>query len=520
MVAHLVRLKLLLLRNGLRRSVWQVVGLVFGVLYGLLVAALAVAGLVGLSLADLSARTTVSVLLGSLLVAGWWLIPLVAFGVDSTLDPARFVTFAIPRRSLLLGLGLSGLVGVPGALTTAVTVAAAVVWWKEPVALLVALLTGVVALATCVVGSRAITTAVAPLIAKRRVRELVAALVILPVFALGPAFAALDDAEVSLTVATFDGLAVVLGWTPVGAVWAVPAAVAAGQWGPALLHLLVALGTFGALLLLWDRGLQRALVTPVHESGGGRARGLGWFGRLPATPTWAVAARCLTYWVRDPRYAIAVAIVPLLPVILWAVDPDGAALMLLGPVVGFLLGWTISADLAYDGTAFWTHLAAPVRGVVDRAGRVLATSVVAVPTILVMTVSAALLTDRGAVLPALLGASLGLFGTALGASSVVSALVVYPVQLPGENPFGSKQGGSAAAFVSQLGGWCVVAVLALPEIVLALIAIQRGSAALGWVTLVTGVVLGGALLAVGIVVGGRAYDRTGPELLAKMRAFS
>ena len=35
MVAHLVRLKLALLRNGLRRSAWQVVGLAVAALYGL-----------------------------------------------------------------------------------------------------------------------------------------------------------------------------------------------------------------------------------------------------------------------------------------------------------------------------------------------------------------------------------------------------------------------------------------------------------------------------------------------------
>ena len=35
MVAHLLRLKLTLLRNGLKRSPWQLVGLAFGGLYAL-----------------------------------------------------------------------------------------------------------------------------------------------------------------------------------------------------------------------------------------------------------------------------------------------------------------------------------------------------------------------------------------------------------------------------------------------------------------------------------------------------
>ena len=50
MVAHLVRLKLSLLRNGLRRSVPQLVGMVLAALYALGVVGLAVAGLVALRL--------------------------------------------------------------------------------------------------------------------------------------------------------------------------------------------------------------------------------------------------------------------------------------------------------------------------------------------------------------------------------------------------------------------------------------------------------------------------------------
>ncbi|WP_203733255.1 hypothetical protein, partial [Streptomyces sp. SID12501] len=62
-------------------------------------------------------------------------------------------------------------------------------------------------------------------------------------------------------------------------------------------------------------------------------------------------------------------------------------------------------------------------------------------------------------LPALLGASLGLLLTSLGTASVTSALVVYPVQMPGENPFGTKQGANAASFTSQLAGFTAVVVL-------------------------------------------------------------
>ena len=51
-------------------------------------------------------------------------------------------------------------------------------------------------------------------------------------------------------------------------------------------------------------------------------------------------------------------------------------------------------------------------------------------------------------------------------------------------------------------------------------AVRGGSVALGWVTLVVGLVLGSALLAIGVRVGGRTLDRTGPGLLSKIVAFA
>ena len=50
-------------------------------------------------------------------------------------------------------------------------------------------------------------------------------------------------------------------------------------------------------------------------------------------------------------------------------------------------------------------------------------------------------------------------------------------------------------------------------------AATTASTALGVVTLVVGVVVGVAEIAAGIVVGGRTLDRTGPDLLLRIKAF-
>ena len=519
MVAHLVRLKLTLLRNGLRRSAWQIVGLAVGALYGLMALAVVVVSMALLSVQEPDIRGLVTVLLGSVLVLGWWVVPLLAFGLDSTIDPARFVTFAIPRRSLLVGLALAGLLGIPGVVTTLAVLSMAGVWWRTPAALVAGLVCAVLALATCVVGARATTSAASSLMSGRRFREVMAAVVILPFIVVGPLLGRFFSGT-TITQPMVEQVADVLSWTPVGAVWAVPADVADGLWSLAAARFAIAVGTLVVAAVVWDRAMAHALVNPPHQAVSTRGHGLGWFDRLPATPLGAVTARCLTYWARDPRYALAVAIVPVLAVVFYVVNPGGGLLLLIGPIAGYLMGWGISADVAYDGTAFWTHVAAPLRGVTDRLGRVLAAGAIAVPAVVVLAVASAVLTDKVALVPALLGVSFGVLLTALGGSSVVSALVVYPVQMPGENPFQSRQGASMSALVSQLCGWLAVMVLCLPEIVLAVVSVGRGSVALGWVTLAVGLVLGPVLLVIGVRVGGRTLDRTAPDLLRRIVAFA
>ncbi|GIG28590.1 hypothetical protein [Cellulomonas marina] len=520
MVAHLLRLKLLLLRNGLRRSPWQVVGLLLALLYGLVALVLVLAGIAGLAVVeDVGLRRDVLVAGGALLVLGWALLPLVAFGVDATLDPARFTLFPVPRRQLLAGLALAGLVGVPGFVTVVTVAASVVVWWRQPQALPVAAVGAVLAVALCVVGSRATTTALAPALSGRRSREVVGVVAVVLAVGVYIGFGRLtqglgEGVDVAGLRGLLADLAAVLAWTPFGAAWAAPADAAQGRWGTAAARLLVLAAAVAVLTVVWDRAMAHALVRPAASAPAGAvARGLGLLGRLPATPTWAVAARCLTYWRRDPRYALSVLVVPVLPVVLWAFGAGAYGVLATVPLAAFLLGWSVSQDVSFDGTAFWLHVSAGLRGRDDRAGRVLGVGLLLVPLLVVLAVVVALLTGSARHLPAVLGAALGTCLTALGVASVVSALLVTRVQQAGESAFTTRQGASLAAVVSQLGGMTVGLVLAAPELVLAVLAVAWSSAPLGWVALLVGAVLGGLLLVVGVRWGGHLLDRRAPRLL-------
>ncbi len=161
-----------------------------------------------------------------------------------------------------------------------------------------------------------------------------------------------------------------------------------------------------------------------------------------------------------------------------------------------------------------------MRGLDDRLGRAVAAGVILGPLVVLLSTFLALATGRAAVLPGLLGATLGAFLTALGAASVMSALVVIRVQQAGENPFGVRQGGSLAAVLSQMAGMVVVGAMALPEVVLGALSFAWSSPVLGWVGLLVGLVLGTLLTVVGVRWGGHLLDRRAPVLLQRLVAVS
>ena len=95
---YFVRLKLRLLRNGLRGPGTRVFGFVLGLVFGFWMAA---AGFLWFLLAGLEPRADIGlvtvVFTGSAIVLGWVLLPLLFFGVDETLDPARLTLFPLTR---------------------------------------------------------------------------------------------------------------------------------------------------------------------------------------------------------------------------------------------------------------------------------------------------------------------------------------------------------------------------------------------------------------------------------------
>ncbi|MBU1587205.1 MAG: transporter, partial [Actinobacteria bacterium] len=265
MVATLVRLRFLLLANGLRKSPFQIVAVVLGGGYGLFLLVTAVAGLVLLRTADVDFARTIVVLAGGATVLGWTFLPVLTAGVDQTVDTARLAPFPVPLNTLLLALAVSGVLGVPGIVTLVAALGTVVTWSRDPLSAVTALVCAVLAVVTAVVGSRMLAALASRVGAGRRAREARTLLVFVPLMLLGPIIFLVSGAlrNVSDILPT---IAEVVGWTPFGAAWAVPADVASGEFGKAGLEFLIALATLAIFVALWRWGLARALERPARTA--------------------------------------------------------------------------------------------------------------------------------------------------------------------------------------------------------------------------------------------------------------
>ena len=518
MAALLIRLKLTLLRNSLRTSTSQLVGLLVGAAMALALTVAGVAALVALRWVDAGWAAFGVVTGGSVLVLGWGLVPLLVSGVDETLDPARFALLPVRARELTPGLLVAGVIGVPGAATSVLALATIVTWSRAPLPLLLALPAAAVGVLTCVLVSRLLTTAAARLLAARRARELggVVALLLVASIGIWPTLLSGQD----LGASSADDVTAVLGWTPLGLPWAAPADAATGHPGRGVLRLALAAVLVVAGMRVWSALLAHALVDR-RDGGGTRARvGRSVLDRLPATPMWGIATRSLRYWHRDPRYLVSVAgivvsgSVPMIAMEAQRTHPP--VLLGIGPFIGTLLGVITANDVGYDGSAFATHLLAGVPGRVDRLGRLIAVLIWAGPLVTVLAIGGALAEHRGGLWPGTLGATLGGLLAGLGTSAVTGALLPYPMPEAGGNPFRGSSGTSARSAMGQLVAMGIAGTAALPGLVLLLVAAVWWAPA-AWIGLVVGPAIGAVMIVAGVTAGGRIVDARGPEILAAVR---
>ncbi len=529
MVAILVGLKLTLMRNGLRRSAWRVVGLVLGAVYALGLVVAVWVGLGALRLTSVGLTGDITVLAFSVLTLGWLLFSLLVFGVDETVDPRRFALLPVPARRLVPGLFVAGLLGIPGVATVLVSLALVLTWSRSLLLTLAAVVAVPLGVATCFLVSRTATAAFTQALASRRFRDFAAVALALVGASIGIASnlisgGAAGDPQAALR--SLHGFAQVLGWTPFGWAWSLPADVARGAWAAAGLHLVLAVALVAGLWWAWGFFLEKALASPLESGGTSKAvKRNGFADRLyPATPAGAVATRALHYWRRDPRYLSSlggILVAPIVIVVALVANPAGGTTSTFAAYapafLALLLGSVVAQDLSYDGSAVWAHVTAGISGAADRTGRVLSTLTVIGPVLVVMIIAAAAVTGQWALLPQTAGLTVGLALISIGVGSWVGSVWQIPAPPPGANPFAKNANGNG---LQGLVSFAVTSGLTV-ACSLPLVAVLIGSffvPALTWVTLLVGVVSGLVVLRIGIRLGGQRLDTHWPEVLTAVTA--
>ncbi|HET6667096.1 MAG TPA: hypothetical protein VFG98_07430 [Intrasporangium sp.] len=520
MVAHLVRLKIDLLRNTLRRSRAQAIGMILGVLYGAFVVVALAVGVAVLRGEPDVARLVVTIG-GAAGIVLWILLPIFAFGSDPTLDPGRFATFSIPPRQLAVGLLLSAFVGLPAIASMVLGVGVVIASSQTALSTVTALVAVPIGLLTAVAISRWVSSLATGAVSSRRGRDVTAILAVFLLAVVVPA-ASLAGSAARDWSGFAETAASVLGWTPLGWAWAAPGDVATGDLAIGALRLALAAGGLAVAIRLWDRAVRQQVVSPrgvVRPGSQGAATGdLGVLGRVPDDATWAVAARTLTYFARDPRYQVSMFLTPLAPLALlipfYMSDLTWVPL-LMGPLTAFLLGWSEHNSVSYESTAFWMHVASGVRGQSDRLGRLLPNMLIAVPLVSAYSVVGAWLGGRWDLLPAIVGLSTALLGAGYAISSIMSIALPYPVPKPGESPFQSPPGAAGMTMLSQSVAGLGTLMLGAPVLALSLLA-WNGTSWAPWLALLAGLAVGVGAFWLGLRLGAALYERRAPDLLLSL----
>ncbi len=519
-------LKLRIMAYRLRGGVRLLIGFVFGVIAGV---ALAVTGFSVFLLSGAFSRNvgfTVAALVGAGLIIGWLLMPLLFFGVDDTLDPARFALFPLRRRTLTMGLLAGALVGIPGIATALALVGLAIAGGVRggPGGAVVGALGAILVLLLCVTGGSALTSAFAGLLRTRRVRDLAAVLLALLAASIGPMNLLLSSTLQHTTLGPALNLARVLGWTPLAAGFVAPYDIADGRPLLAVARLAIVAGTVLALLLWWSRTIESAMVgatagPPVRALRGGAVSTLipRILGFLRPTRFTAIVAQELRYWSRDARrraglisITVGGAVVPVVLRLVPAQHGGHGAPLPLAVLFSSLTGAAMLANqFGFDGSAYSAHLLTMVPGRVDLRARAVAISMIMLPVILVIVIAVALISDDAVALAPSIGVVIAAYGTSMGAASVSSVLA--PFALPDTNNVVASGGGAGAAKgLLTLVGMVGSAILVSPVVLVALLL----PTSLAWIALPLGLVWGLGAAGIATYAVGDALDRRGPELLA------
>lgn len=520
-----VRLKLSILKNGLKQSGGRMAAYISSIVFAGLVT-------IGMMFAFLGLRGsahagTVTVLLVGVLALGWTVMPLFIPSGDETLDPSRLVMLPLRPRPLTRALLVASLIGVGPAMTLVLALGAALALTQGAVAAVVAVLAVPLVLVGCVALSRAVAAANIRLLTSRKGRDL--ALLSGLVIAVGFQFVNLGIQRLTEAggLSTLRPAAQVVGWLPPASAVSAIDAANDGDYASAAAKLLISAAALAGLVAWWQRSLVRLMTEPdgstigASPGAGAKAKdpaaGGGGLARLlPDGRAGAVMERTLRYIWRDPKTkaswvtSLAVGlIVPLVNTV------QGNGSLYWACFATSMLGLQMFNQFGQDTSAFWMvaqTIGTKADAYAELKARAVALLVITLPyTLLVFVVTAVILDDWNG-FAQILGAALTILGAMVGLGAVASTNMPYSI--PQDSAYKNVAPGQGGlAWMSMFSGMFAAGLLGSPVLVPAVV--MDGSDSVTSVALLIGGALYGALLVWGgLKLAAPRLAKRLPEILA------
>ncbi|MFI6084167.1 transporter [Streptomyces sp. NPDC051217] len=515
-----VRLKLSLLRNGLRQSSGRTAAYVISVVFALLIAAGQLLGLILLRGNDGAA--TLVVVLTALVALGWAMLPLFFPSGDETLDPSRLVMLPLRPQALIGALLAASLVGIGPLFTLCLVLGSAIAVAHGAAAMVVSVFVVPLALLVCVALSRAVAAANIRLLTSRKGRDL--AVLSGLVIAVGIQFINFGVQRLNEAggLSALDPVADVLRWLPPASAIGAVDSVSEGAYGRAVPQLLLSLAALAALLYWWRRSLVKLMTAPdgstiAAAAGPARKESASGLSRLlPAGRTGTVMQRSLRYVWRDPKtkaaWVTSLAVGLIVPLVN-ALQGNGS--IYLACFAAGMLGIQMYNQFGQDTSAFWMvalTISSTSDAYLELRARAFALLVITLPySALVTILTAGLLGDWQA-LPEALGLSFALLGAMMATGAVASAR--FPYSIPQDSAYKNVAPGQAGlAWISILGGMLGGALLCAPVIGLTIALHVSGANGWTWLVLPVGTAYGALIAWAGVRLAAPRTASTLPEIL-------
>ncbi|MFI1811714.1 transporter [Streptomyces sp. NPDC020422] len=518
-----VRLKLSLLKNGLKQSSGRTAAYIASVVFAAVFAALVLLGFL-LMRGSVNAPT-VTVLLTGVMALAWTVMPLFVPSGDETLDPSRLVMLPLRPRPLVRALLVASLVGVGPVFTLCVTLGAALALARGAAGTVAAVLAVPMVVLVCVALSRSVAAANVRLLTSRKGRDL--AVLSGLVIAVGMQLVNFGAQRLSRVggLSSVEPAAEVVGWLPPASAVSAVDAAGDGDYAVAAAKLLLTAAALVGLVYWWQRSLVRLMVEPdgstigaASDAGAKDKASSGLLGRiLPGGRTGTVMERSLRYIWRDPKTKAAW----VTSLVIGAIVPVFNALQGTGTIyfacfASGMLGIQMYNQFGQDTSAFWMvaqTIATKADAYAELRARALALLTVTVPYTLLVTAVTAGMLDAWQKLPEALGVALALLGAMVATGAVASAN--FPYSIPQDSAYKNVAPGQGGlAWISIFGGMLAAAVLCAPVIGMTLYLHLADHEDLLWLLLPGGVLYGALVTWGGLRLAAPRLAGRLPEILA------